>query len=1368
MYSCAFIGCGANFDTFKQLKEHKRVHVNFFYLSLNNTQVRIDREDDGFKTPCGASHYAREQSIRRHVSGCSQCKQVGAQDTPTAALVQPVQEVQAEQDVALTVAAPAPVADELAEYGPAAGIVKGFRCLSVGCEYATTNSSSFASHCHRTGHQSTRSRGLIQQVGPKRFIPYIGNIVPAPKVPDDLLKRFRQSLKPAGVHIDQYRDGRNVDLFYQRYLGGDVDSLLQSERLDRDPDSEAVLKHGLMRLTAKVFRVSYGIRTLFSKYPIRRLSHMSLDRYATVWANFVRFVSLRHPHVACVSPLVGEDELGESLCDLLKAALEQTTTDTEDRLVVEDYLRYRFTREDRSLLSAHEIHGLTSKLMYLLNLAAVLVVIGVPVGRQRLQAVKKVSWLFRNRSGSAFVELRRCNNLAKSISRRTPANPSITEGTTVDSFMYNDCEVTWQQVRMAYTAIRQQCVDLQRKLCFGRLIEVPVQAVSKGMSNRRPGVGLGLDDPSIEGHLNMALIHECYGRQCEYVLADPKDYHRVHDQFVRCLLALIHISSGGPARGTELCSYTILNNGAVQRSLFFDGSRVFFVPHHNKNNSKTGRMNRIARFVSPSDSELVLREILVVRPFVRFLLQQHGHNESLSDYANYLFVGKYRRMEADAAAATFKRLYMSSCGRPLTFRGFRQSAKKIIKTLRLGVEDDVEEFSGCSQFGHTPATSERVYARSNLDGPISHLALEAYRQSSVNWHGFLQGTIGHEDSAITPSPPTTISDSISAPNLIPAEFCQEVNDPQSARPLRVRTVAQEARALSAGIELFGDSFEFRSFEQRSAVELSLFGEEHLIAILPTGLGKSILFQIYAHVHASKTVLVIVPNVALRRDLVKRSMDMGLRAHESVQMLDEAGLVFLTPEAVMTPAAQSRLRSLKGSGNLGRIFIDECHCALLDSSYRQPYRELFQLRLLNVPFCLLSATLNPSQTDTLRKLFFMDQHTCTVVRMPSFRANHVYEVKNNHSTIEMQVKSAHINLTSTDRIIVYCREVETVRQVWITLKALEIPTFICHRDVDNRDDEIDGWFSTEKAVMVATTSFGAGIDYKHVRHVFVYTLPFNMSELVQMFGRAGRDGAKAVCTLVFDSNAEHVAIQRTTDISKAKSLMECLQFGINGQCRRRALGRYLDGMEVGCCYDQSFQRCDICSSGVEFPSVKTFLPINFSREILAVNASANAEKDFTLRLSQYVSYMKDACLWCTVKHGQVVLNGNGHSCEIRGLCRRCFQTGHFAVKCRAYTPQGEEKPRGHCGFCFLPAVIPPGQKAHDMSESCRFGDVILPMCIIAHAQNHSFAEGFTQRNWIGHLMRKWNVPDFGNQVNDWRLIHKVFFDLVRNLVDSREI
>jgi CelD/BcsL family acetyltransferase involved in cellulose biosynthesis len=90
-----------------------------------------------------------------------------------------------------------------------------------------------------------------------------------------------------------------------------------------------------------------------------------------------------------VSPLVGEDELGESLCDLLKAALEQTTTDTEDRLLVEDYLRYRFTREDRSLLSAHEIHGLTSKLMYLLNLAAVLVVIGVPVGRQRLQAVKR-------------------------------------------------------------------------------------------------------------------------------------------------------------------------------------------------------------------------------------------------------------------------------------------------------------------------------------------------------------------------------------------------------------------------------------------------------------------------------------------------------------------------------------------------------------------------------------------------------------------------------------------------------------------------------------------------------------------------------------------------------------------------------------------------------------------------------------------------------------------------------------------------------------------------------------------------------------------------------------------------------------------
>lgn len=121
-------------------------------------------------------------------------------------------------------------------------------------------------------------------------------------------------------------------------------------------------------------------------------------------------------------------------------------------------------------------------------------------------------------------------------------------------------------------------------------------------------------------------------------------------------------------------------------------------------------------------------------------------------------------------------------------------------------------------------------------------------------------------------------------------------------------------------------------------------------------------------------------------------------------------------------------------------------------------------------------------------------------------------------------------------------------------------------------------------MVATSAFGLGIDYKHVRNVVCFGLPFSIEEFIQQTGRAGRDGKQALTELMFNASKEkfQLHVDQMPESRSKSSFSNMLQFATNDVCRRRLLSRYFDQCEIDCSYG-AYERCDVCENEMKYLS-----------------------------------------------------------------------------------------------------------------------------------------------------------------------------------------
>lgn len=385
---------------------------------------------------------------------------------------------------------------------------------------------------------------------------------------------------------------------------------------------------------------------------------------------------------------------------------------------------------------------------------------------------------------------------------------------------------------------------------------------------------------------------------------------------------------------------------------------------------------------------------------------------------------------------------------------------------------------------------------------------------------------------------------------------------------------------------------FKSEEQMEAVKLALKREKDVLTILPTGGGKSLIFQLPAWIEKDLTTVVIVPFVAIVEEMKDRCIDMGLSCyiwrHGMILNRENAQIVIVGVEHAVMPGFQQLLVQLEGAKKLARIVLDECHIVLTQRKFRSVVRRLGSVvRCVDVQLILLTATLPIKLEKRLRIL--MSCVDWKTVRRIEERAELRYKVMDVSDKVKERrdldrevaklLRERLSDFEENDRAIIYCLQKEWTKELATYLNNKwdrEIcGVYNADMDIHERREVYSKWKNGEILIMIATSAFGAGIDHGGVRLVIHHGYARNMIDLIQESGRAGRDGKMAEAITMFWKGI----IDETNWISEEER-GDVLRWISNAGCRKESLGRYLNDIGRDCLSGVKGELCDNCEGGLE--------------------------------------------------------------------------------------------------------------------------------------------------------------------------------------------
>jgi ATP-dependent DNA helicase, RecQ family len=317
-------------------------------------------------------------------------------------------------------------------------------------------------------------------------------------------------------------------------------------------------------------------------------------------------------------------------------------------------------------------------------------------------------------------------------------------------------------------------------------------------------------------------------------------------------------------------------------------------------------------------------------------------------------------------------------------------------------------------------------------------------------------------------------------------------------------------------------------EQEKIIQ-SVFNKKDTLALLPTGGGKSICFQVPALMQ-NGLCLVISPLIALMKDqvenLLKKNIpalciNSGMNFFEVSQTLKNAAsgdfkFLYVSPERLKTELFLAYLHEL----DISMIAVDEAHCiSQWGYDFRPAYLSISLLRdeLPNVPIIALTASATPLvQKDIIIQLHFR-QHN--IFQQSFHRENLSYSVFKVDSKINKLINVLN-NVQGT--AIVYCRTRRQTKNVAGLLMLQNIQADFYHAGLtqEERSAKQQSWMNNTTRVMVCTNAFGMGIDKPDVRAVVHYDVPDCLENYYQEAGRAGRDGQKAFAVLLYHEEDEN--------------------------------------------------------------------------------------------------------------------------------------------------------------------------------------------------------------------------------------------------------
>ncbi|KAF5317530.1 hypothetical protein D9619_013196 [Psilocybe cf. subviscida] len=430
-------------------------------------------------------------------------------------------------------------------------------------------------------------------------------------------------------------------------------------------------------------------------------------------------------------------------------------------------------------------------------------------------------------------------------------------------------------------------------------------------------------------------------------------------------------------------------------------------------------------------------------------------------------------------------------------------------------------------------------------------------------------------------------------------------------------------------EVFGHST-FKG-KQKEIVEAAYAGQDVLV-VAPTGMGKSLCFQIPAIADERGLSVVVSPLLALMQNQVEslrqKSVEVAslnsqvghIEQNETIRKIqlpdNPIKLLYITPERLLTRDFLQILDKVYKNGNLNRLVVDEAHCiSEWGHNFREEYRHIgkFRTHHPDIPIMALTATATEAVRQDIIRSLKLDQNRLFFALHPFNRGNLFYEVRYlSNPQPQNQMADIHDYITTLYRRrgqpssgIVYCRRRETCNELANFLRGKGLNAKPYHRGIPaaTLDRTLQGWthgIAGEPGsvdLVIATIAFGMGIDKGDVRYIIHYDLPKSLEGFYQETGRAGRDGLPSKCILYY-SREDAIRVKQLactgnpnrirddgedgpSPTQRASGSFEALvSFAeTSSTCRHVSICRYfgevIDESDAGTLKEYCDKMCDIC-------------------------------------------------------------------------------------------------------------------------------------------------------------------------------------------------
>ncbi|TFY55961.1 hypothetical protein EVJ58_g7926 [Rhodofomes roseus] len=709
----------------------------------------------------------------------------------------------------------------------------------------------------------------------------------------------------------------------------------------------------------------------------------------------------------------------------------------------------------------------------------------------------------------------------------------------------------------------------------------------------------------------------------------------------RRLCTCIHLSSGQPPRGAELASVTYRNiAGGSARGIYTMHGFLVMLTGYWKCADLTGRDKLIARVPSPDVAQRLLFHLAVIRPVQVALSRIFLDEAATNRFEHYLFPGLHRPFDGDSVSDCLQADTVVHLDCSIGLRPYRQLVSALTRWNRpdFALPDPLHPYE--VQRGHQRSMFDSQYGLSTdmLVGADPR-SIVAQICASTAWHydtGLGQKFIARgyrvvpaTDTPAQPSagaapPSASLPSSSASPSSEPGQLVEAIagqvctylskhlaagvaggllpgverslekfvavvtsNQPASALTITSTSAVQyqvhpdRLRALREFVD--DPCASFTSPLQGQALEVYLSRKVNLMACLPTGHGKSLLFFLPAKMYEKdRTTIVVVPLHSLHADFARRAASYGIahRRWEPGVALAACSvpLVLVSPEHARTKAFLDFASQLHNLDLLLRIVFDEAHMFITHASFRDCFNDMRHLRRVGVPFVLLSATVAPHlESPLFDKLSIKDVVT---FRLPSTRPEISIRIKpfalkrDMHAAFERDARKYSSSLHPHERGLIFCKTIAEVKHVATTLG---LHPFYASLEEDIKTARMSAFVNGDIKVLVSSSTLGEGLDLPSIRFVLHYGLPRHPASFVQESGRMARDRVFGTSAVYF-LQSERLAVPEPDLLGVAV----INHWSTEDICRRIRIAEYLDGVPTQCSVLLNPNLCDVCSQQLNSP------------------------------------------------------------------------------------------------------------------------------------------------------------------------------------------